>query len=51
MFKLHTFNKLIKLCDWQLAVRKLHDLIDADNKIAKMEEKIRRVLSNGPKKE
>ena len=46
-----TLSRVIKLCDWQLAVRKLHDPIDADNKIAKMEEKIRRQLVNGPKKE
>ena len=46
-----TVSRVIKLCDWQLAVRKLHDPIDADNKIAKMEEKIRRVLSNRPRKE
>jgi hypothetical protein len=46
-----TVSRVIKLCDWQLAVRKLHDPIDADNKIAKMEEKIRRQLVNGPKKE
>lgn len=45
-----TVQKVIALCDWQLEVRKLHDPIDADNKIAKMEEKIRRVLGAGPKK-
>jgi len=46
-----TVSRVIKLCDWQLAVRKIHDPIDADNKIAKMEEKIRRELSRGPRKE
>ena len=46
-----TVSRVIKLCDWQLAVRKLHDPIDADNKIAKMEEKIRRQLINGSMKE
>jgi len=40
-----TVNQAIALCDWQLRARKLHDPIDADNAIAKMEEKIRRVLS------
>lgn len=40
-----TINQAIALCDWQLKARKLHDPIDADNAIAKMEEKIRRVLS------
>jgi len=46
-----TVSRVVKLCNWQLAVRKVHDPIDADNKIAKMEEKIRRQLVNGPKKE
>jgi 5S rRNA maturation endonuclease (ribonuclease M5) len=42
-------NKSIKLCDWQLAVRKLRDPIDADNAIARMEEKIRRHLKQKKK--
>jgi hypothetical protein len=46
-----TVQKAISLCDWQLEVRKTHDPIDADNKIAKMEEKIRRALRKGQKKE
>jgi hypothetical protein len=37
-------SKAIALCDWQYAVRALHDPIDAANTIAAMEEKIRRVL-------
>jgi hypothetical protein len=41
-------KKAIALCDWQLAVRKLHDPIDADNRMAKLEEKIRRHLAIGP---
>jgi hypothetical protein len=37
------------LCDWQLGVRRLYDPIDAENNIARMEEKIRRALSGrGP---
>jgi len=45
---LPTIEKAIELCDWQLRVRQEHDVIDADNSIATMEEKIRRVLkSNG----
>jgi hypothetical protein len=40
-------RKVIKLMDWQLAIRKLHDPIDADNQMAKTEEKIRRVLGTG----
>ncbi len=39
------------LCDWQLKVRKTHSPIDADNKSAKMEESIRRVLRRGPHKD
>lgn len=37
-------KKITDLMDWQLRVRRLHDPIDADNKIARMEEKIRRIL-------
>lgn len=40
-------EKVIALCDWQLSVRKLFDPIDADNMMAKMEEKIRRKLKSG----
>jgi hypothetical protein len=43
-----TVRKVLALCDWQLQVRSLYDPIDADNKIAKMEESIRRVLRTGP---
>jgi hypothetical protein len=38
----HTVLNAIKLCDWQLQVRNAHDVIDADGKFAKMEERIRR---------
>jgi hypothetical protein len=42
-------NKVIRLMNWQLEVRKLHDPIDADGQTAKMEEKIRRTLrTKGP---
>ena len=42
----------IAICNWQLEMRKLHDPVDADNEMAKMEEKIRRVLrSKGVLKE
>jgi hypothetical protein len=37
--------------DWQLQVRRLHDPIDADSAIAKIEEKIRRILLIGAKSE
>jgi hypothetical protein len=44
-----TVQKVIQLSNWQLQTRKLHDPIDCDNNIAKMEEKIRRNLrSKGP---
>jgi hypothetical protein len=47
-----TVHKATQLCDWQLQTRKLHDPIDSDNAIAKMEEKIRRNLgTKGPLKE
>jgi len=39
-----TIYKTIQLCDWQFQVRRLHDPIDAENTIAKMEENIRRQL-------
>lgn len=38
-------EKIIKLMNWQLKVRKLYAPFDADNKIAQLEEKIRRNLS------
>ncbi|ABK18181.1 DUF3987 domain-containing protein [Syntrophobacter fumaroxidans] len=41
---LETVKKAIRLCDWQLEVRKLHDPIDSDSVLARMEEKIRRTL-------
>ncbi len=39
-----TIDKVIALCDNQLHVRQLHDPIDADSTMAKLEEKVRRVL-------
>lgn len=42
-------DKVIRLMDWQLEVRRMHDPIDADGQAAKMEEKIRRLLrAKGP---
>ena len=41
-----TTSKAINLCNWQLRVRKLHDPIDADNKIARIEQNIHRQLDN-----
>ena len=46
-----TIRKAIALCDWQLEVRKLYDPIDAEGKVARMEEGIRRVLHKGARKE
>jgi hypothetical protein len=45
---LEVVAETLALSYWQLQVRKLYDPIDADTEIAKMEEKIRRVLSRGP---
>ncbi len=39
----------IDLMNWQLQARRLHDPIDADSAIAKIEEKIRRILKTGPR--
>ena len=44
-------EKVIQLMNWQLEMRKLYDPIDADSNIAKMEERIRRVLRISPKTE
>jgi NADH dehydrogenase/NADH:ubiquinone oxidoreductase subunit G len=42
-------SKTIRLMDWELGVRRIHDPVDAENTVARLEEKIRRILSNGPK--
>jgi hypothetical protein len=42
-------RKVIELANWQLKARKQYDPIDAENNIARMEEKIRRQLAAGPK--
>jgi len=44
-----TVSAVIDLMNWQLQARRLHDPIDADSAVAKVEEKIRRVLTVGPK--
>jgi hypothetical protein len=41
---LETTKDATALCDWQLETRKMHDPIDADNEIARMEERLRRCL-------
>jgi hypothetical protein len=46
-----TVRRVLELADWQLKVRKQYDPIDADNKIAGMEQKIKRFLGTGPKTE
>lgn len=47
-----TVRSVIAMCDWQLEMRRLHDPVDADNEMAKVEERIRRVLkASGPLKE
>jgi len=40
---------VIDLMNWQLQARRLHDPIDADSAVAKIEEKIRRTLTTGPR--
>jgi len=40
-------QNVIDLMNWELQARKLYDPIDADSAVAKIEEKIRRVLSTG----
>lgn len=42
---------VIDLMNWQLQARRLYDPIDADSAIAKIEEKIRRVLKAAPRTE
>jgi hypothetical protein len=42
-----TVQDVITLMDWQLAVRQALDPIDADNRTARLEEKIRRALAKG----
>ena len=44
-----TVQKVIALANWQLEVRRLHDPVDAENNVAKLEELIRRALTRGPK--
>jgi len=41
-------ERVCSLLNWQLGVRQEHDPIDAENKIARMEEAIRRALVRGP---
>jgi len=46
-----TVAKAIRLANWQLNVRRLLDPIDAETNIARLEERIRRVLTIAPKSE
>ena len=46
-----TVQDVIDLMNWQLTARRLHDPIDADSAVAKVEEKIRRVLKTGARSE
>lgn len=39
-------KRILNICDWQINIRSIHDPIDAENKIARMEEKIRRYLNS-----
>ncbi len=38
-------NRVLRLCDWQVKVRQLHDPIDADNAVARMEANIQKQLA------
>jgi len=40
-------ERVITLMNWQLEMRRELDPVDADNAVARMEEKIRRILTNG----
>lgn len=40
----HIVDKVISIVEWQLCVRQVNDPIDAEGKVAQMEEKIRRAL-------
>ncbi len=44
---LETVERVITILKWEYETRRLVDPIDADNRIAQMEERLRRVLSNG----
>jgi len=46
---LETTRQAISVVDWELAMRKQYDPIDADSQMAKMEEKILRQLRQGPR--
>jgi hypothetical protein len=45
---LETVETVVAILDYELEIRRLTDPIDADNVIAKLEEKIRRHLAGGP---
>lgn len=45
---LETVQKVITLMDYELKLRNECDPIDADNKIAAMEERLRRIIQTGP---
>lgn len=45
---LDTVQRVISLLEYQLKARKFCDPVDADNKIAALEETIRRLLASGP---
>jgi len=46
---LETVQRVIFLCNWQLAIRQAYDPIDADTRMALVEESIRRVLKRKPR--
>ena len=44
----HVVEQAIQLIEYELSVRQLYDPIDAQNNVAKMEEKIRRIMGKRP---
>lgn len=44
----HVVEQAIALIEYELSVRRLYDPIDAENNVAKMEEKIRRIMGERP---
>jgi hypothetical protein len=44
----HVVEQAIELIEYELSVRRLYDPIDAENNVAKMEEKIRRIMGERP---
>jgi hypothetical protein len=44
----HVAEATVALLDYELAVRRIADPVDAENTIAELEERVRRALARGP---